>query len=66
MFSLPLLQWLMRDRKPIAFPSVITVHNLFLMMASAILACGISVFVFKDMYLHGFHHSVCSAGWVFH
>ncbi|KNB43456.1 fatty acid elongase [Blastocystis sp. subtype 4] len=60
-FSLPLLQWLMRDRKPIAFPSVITVHNLFLMMASAILACGISIFVFKDMYLHGFHHSVCSA-----
>ena len=34
------------------------------MVASAVLACGISIFVVKDIYLHGFHHSVCSAGLV--
>lgn len=60
--SLPILQTFMIATKPISFAPVITVHNLFLMTMSALLACGIGFIVFQDIYYHGFHHSVCSSG----
>ena len=59
--SLPLLQWVMKNRKPIAFPRFMVIHNLFLMTASACLSVGISYFVVRDILKNGFYHSICSA-----
>lgn len=48
--------------KPLVFPAIVTIHNLFLLTMSAILATGIGLFIVKDILQHGFFHSICSAG----
>ena len=52
----------MKDSKPLNFPTIITIHNLFLLTMSAILAIGIGYFILQDILQNGFFHSICSAG----
>lgn len=59
--SLPVLQYIMKERKPVAFPRFMVIHNLFLMIASGCLSLGISYFVVQDIFRNGFYHSICSA-----
>ena len=51
----------MKERKPVAFPRFMVIHNLFLMIASGCLSLGISYFVVQDIFRNGFYHSICSA-----
>ena len=60
--SLPVVQGIMRNHKPITFKRVVVIHNALLMMASAALAAGIAYIVGQDIYEHGFFYSICSAG----
>lgn len=59
--SLPLLQSFMKGTKPLCLSKFMIVHNLFLMLASAVLSIGITYFIAKDVYSFGFHHAICSA-----
>lgn len=59
--SLPLLQSFMKATKPLSLKKFMVIHNLFLMLASAVLSIGIAYFIIKDVYSFGFHHSICSA-----
>lgn len=59
--SIPIIRWIMKDSKPLNFPTIITIHNLFLLTMSAILAIGIGYFILQDILQNGFFHSICSA-----
>lgn len=60
--SLPVIQGIMNDRKPVNLGRLVVIHNTLLMLASAALAAGIAFYVFQDIYKNGFYHSICSAG----